>query len=65
MTVRAARITMREMKTYTAVVKNDGAWWYGWIEEAPGVNAQEATRDELLVALEAAQDDYTEEPIAL
>lgn len=37
--------------TYTAVVKRDGAWWIGWVEEVPGVNCQEATRDELLETL--------------
>lgn len=36
---------------YTAVIKQDGGWWIGWIEEAPGVNCQEATRDELLETL--------------
>ncbi len=35
-------------QTYTAVVKQDGRWWIGWIEEVPGVNCQEPTRDELL-----------------
>jgi predicted RNase H-like HicB family nuclease len=36
---------------YTAVVKQDNGWWIGWIEEVPGVNCQEATRDELLESL--------------
>lgn len=36
---------------YTAVVKQDGQWWIGWIEEVPGVNCQERTRDELLESL--------------
>ena len=36
---------------YTAVVKQDGEWWIGWIEEVPGVNCQEATREELLESL--------------
>jgi predicted RNase H-like HicB family nuclease len=36
---------------FTAVVKQDGAWWIGWIEEVPGVNCQEATRTELLESL--------------
>ena len=36
---------------YTAVIKQDGGWWIGWIEEVPGVNCQEATRDELLETL--------------
>ena len=36
---------------YTAIVKQDGDWWVGWIEEVPGVNCQEATRTELLESL--------------
>ncbi len=36
---------------YTAVVKEDAGWWIGWIEEVPGVNCQEATRDELVETL--------------
>jgi predicted RNase H-like HicB family nuclease len=38
-------------QNYTAVVKQDGPWWIGWIEEVPGVNCQERTRDELLKTL--------------
>ena len=38
-------------QAYTAVVKQDGQWWIGWIEEVPGVNCQERTRDELLGSL--------------
>jgi predicted RNase H-like HicB family nuclease len=36
---------------FTAVIKQDGDWWIGWIEEIPGVNCQEATRAELLETL--------------
>ena len=36
---------------YTAVVKQQGEWWLGWIEEVPGVNCQEATREELIQSL--------------
>ena len=36
---------------YTAVVRQDGDWWIGWIEEIPGVNCQERTREELLESL--------------
>jgi hypothetical protein len=32
-------------------VKQDSAWWIGWIEEIPGVNCQETTREELLESL--------------
>jgi predicted RNase H-like HicB family nuclease len=41
----------------TAIVKREGDWWIGWIEEIPGANAQERTKEELLNSLrEAAQD---------
>ena len=69
------------MQTYTAVVKQDGPWWIGWVEEVPGVNCQEPTRMELLESLrvtlreaidmnrddarEAAGTDYEEESIAV
>lgn len=36
---------------YTAVLKKDGNWWIGWIEEVPGVNCQERTRRALLTTL--------------
>jgi len=38
-------------QNFTAVVKQDGLWWIGWIEEVPGINCQELTRDELLKTL--------------
>jgi len=28
---------------YNAVIRQDGEWWIGWIEEIPGVNSQGAT----------------------
>ena len=39
------------MSTYTAVVKQDGDWWIGWVEEVPGMNAQESSREGLLASL--------------
>jgi predicted RNase H-like HicB family nuclease len=70
---------MRE--TYTAVIKQPGPWWIGWIEEVPGVNCQERTKEELLEtlkvtlqeapefyrreALEAAGEGFQEEHIAV
>ena len=66
---------------YTAVIKQSGQWWIGWIEEVPGVNCQEASKEELLEslrvtlrealefnrreALEAAGDSFEEEPITI
>ena len=38
-------------QTFTAVVKQDGPWWIGWIQEVPGVNCQESTREALLETL--------------
>ncbi len=54
---------------YTAIVKQDGDWWIGWVEELPGVNCQEATREELEFnrqeAIIAAGANYQELSIAL
>jgi predicted RNase H-like HicB family nuclease len=66
---------------YTAVIKRRGRWWVGWIEEVPGVNCQETSKEELLESLritlrealefnrreavEAAGDSFEEEPIAI
>ena len=36
---------------YTAVIKREGGWWIGWIEEVPGVNCQEDSRESLLESL--------------
>ena len=36
---------------YTAVIKNEGDWWIGWIEEVPGVNCQEPTHEGLMESL--------------
>jgi len=43
----------RVSQTYTAVLKQDAGWWIGWIEEIPGVNCQEANREELVESLRA------------
>jgi Uncharacterised protein family (UPF0150). len=67
--------------TFTAVVKQRGDWWIGWIEEVPGVNAQERTKTELLKSLReallealefnreearrAADGEYVEEPVTV
>jgi len=36
---------------YTAMLKQSGDWWIGWIEEIPGVNCQEKTREGLVECL--------------
>jgi len=46
--------------TYTAVTKQDGNWWIGWIEEVPGVNCQERSREELLRSLRASLTEALE-----
>ena len=44
-------------QNYTAVIKQDGDWWIGWIEEVPGVNCQEQTRDELIESLRVTLEE--------
>ena len=39
------------MSQYTAVIKMAGNAWIGWIEEVPGVNCQEDSREALLESL--------------
>ena len=39
------------MKPFTAAVAQIDGWWIGWIEQVPGVNCQERTKDELLRSL--------------
>ncbi len=45
---------------YTAVIRQDGPWWIGWIEEVPGVNSQGSTRDQLLSNLRDALGEAIE-----
>jgi predicted RNase H-like HicB family nuclease len=45
---------------YTAVVKQDGGWWLGWVEEVPGVNAQEPAREALLASLKEVLQEALE-----
>ena len=71
----------KHVSEYTAVLKQDGPWWIGWIEEVPGVNCQEHSREELVDTLRetlkeaieinrvaarlAAGDTYSQVKIAL
>jgi predicted RNase H-like HicB family nuclease len=51
---RLSKDLERHMSTttaYTAVIRQDGPWWIGWVEEVPGVNAQEQSRDALVESL--------------
>ncbi len=66
---------------FTAIMKQSGEWWIGWIEEIPGVNCQERTREDLVEtlrltlkealefnrqdAIAAVGSGYTEEKIAV
>jgi len=45
---------------YTAIIKEEGNWWIGWVEEIPGVNCQEATREELLESLKVTLSEALE-----
>ena len=48
------------MSQYTAILKQDGPWWIGWVEEVPGVNSQGSTREELMENLHSALDEALE-----
>lgn len=68
-------------KQYTAIIKKEEDWWIGWIEEVPGVNCQEKTKEELVRTLkitlkealefnrrdarDSAGTDFQEEKIAI
>ena len=36
------------------MIRQDGCWWIGWIEEIPGVNCQAETREALIANLREA-----------
>ncbi|MGO8679150.1 MAG: type II toxin-antitoxin system HicB family antitoxin [Limisphaerales bacterium] len=71
----------QKANSYRSLVKEVDGWWIGWVQEVPGVNAQERTKQELLRSLRealreaiefnreaarrAADSDYLEEPLAL
>jgi hypothetical protein len=45
---------------YKAVVRKDGDWWIGWIEEIAGVSCQERSRQELLETLRVTLQEALE-----
>lgn len=45
---------------YKAVIRQDGRWWIGWVEEIPGVNCQAETREELVANLREALSEAIE-----
>ena len=47
-------------QAYTAVILRDEDWWIGWIQEIPGVNCQEQTKDALMVSLKSGLEDILE-----
>ena len=49
------------MSEYTAIVKDARDYWIGWIEEVPGVNCQEPTREELLETLRITLQEALEQ----
>ena len=46
--------------SYSAVIKQSGSWWIGWIEEVPGVNCQEPTKQELIETLKGTLQEALE-----
>ena len=69
------------LKEFTAIIKNESKWWIGWIEEIPGVNCQEESKEDLIKslrltlkealefnkqdAIDAAGETFFEEKIAI
>ena len=51
--------------TFKAVVKREGDWWIGWIEEAAGVNCQERGREELIESLSEKRSSSIEKRLFL
>lgn len=49
--------TLTMATEFTAIIQKDGDWWIGWVEEIPGANAQERTREELIISLKEAAKD--------
>jgi predicted RNase H-like HicB family nuclease len=49
------------MSEYTAIVKDARDYWIGWIEEVPGVNCQEGSREELLETLRITLQEALEQ----
>jgi hypothetical protein len=45
---------------YTAIVKQQGQWWTGWIAEIPGVTCQELSRETLMKSLTFALKEALE-----
>jgi predicted RNase H-like HicB family nuclease len=57
------RPVIAEMATsYSAVIRKDGKWWIGWIQEIPGVNSQGSSRASLLDNLKSALKEATAVP---
>ena len=46
--------------SYTAITKQSGDWWVGWVAEVPGVNAQEKTKADLLASLRVIVEEALE-----
>jgi len=47
-------------KEYKAIIKQEGDWWIGWIEEVSGINCQEPTHDELISSLQVTLKEALE-----
>jgi predicted RNase H-like HicB family nuclease len=43
-----------KLRDYSAVLRRNGKWWIGWVQEIPGVNSQGRNRAELLRNLRSA-----------
>jgi len=45
---------------FTAIIKESNGWWIGWIEEIPGINCQEESREELMISLKEVLQEALE-----
>ena len=48
------------MDTYTGIIKKEGKWWIGWIEEQPDIRRRAKTEDKLIDSLKKALIDFWE-----
>jgi predicted RNase H-like HicB family nuclease len=71
MTLEKKKISAKDKldRYYTAIIHEDNGVWIGWIEDVPGVNCQEDSREELLeslkVTLKEILEIYKEDSLAI
>ncbi len=51
---------MAERQKYTATIINKGDYWIGWVENMPGINCQEDSREEIKESIVNCIQEYRE-----